>query len=106
MRFDPGDLVLLVFPFTGDARDKQRPALVLLDAGDDDLLVARVTTQHHASRFDLAIHNWSAAGLLAPSMVRLHKLATVEKKLVRRRLGRLQDSDWTTMRPVLKSILG
>jgi mRNA interferase MazF len=45
MRFEPGDLVLLAFPFTSETGAKQRPALVLLDSGDEDLLVARVTAQ-------------------------------------------------------------
>ncbi len=44
MQFEPGDLVLLAFPFTSETAAKQRPALVLLDSGDDELLVARVTT--------------------------------------------------------------
>ena len=64
MRFEPGDLVLLAFPFTSEAGAKQRPALVLLDAGDDDLLLARVTTQPHTSKFDTVIQNWSKAGLI------------------------------------------
>ena len=106
MLFETGDLVLLRFPFTGQTADKQRPALVLLDAGDDDLLVARVTTHRYASRFDCAIENWMAAGLLAPSTVRLHKLATVEKRLVQRKLGHLDEPDWVMMRPALKRILG
>ncbi len=106
MLFETGDLVLLRFPFTGQTGDKQRPAPVLLDAGDDDLLVARVTTHRYASRFDCAIENWMVAGLLAPSTVRLHKLATFEKSLVRRKLGHLDKLDWVMMRPVLSRIFG
>jgi mRNA interferase MazF len=68
--------------------------------------VARVTTQLATSRFDSVIRNWSAAGLLAPSTVRLHKLATVEKQLVRRKLGRLLESDWDLALSGLKQILG
>jgi mRNA interferase MazF len=106
MLFDAGDLVLLIFPFTGESAGKQRPALVLLDAGDDDILMARVTTQRHTSRFDSVIRDSSAAGLLAPSTVRLHKLATVEKRLVRRKLGRLPESEWAIMCSLLKQIPG
>jgi mRNA interferase MazF len=40
-----GDIVLLQFPFTDTAGSKRRPALVLLDTGDDDIVVARVTGQ-------------------------------------------------------------
>jgi mRNA interferase MazF len=106
MQFETGDVVLLMFPYTAAAGAKQRPALVLLDAGDDDILVARVTTQPATSRFDATILGWSAAGLLAPSTVRLHKLASVEKGLGRRRLGRLRESDWNSARSVLRQILG
>jgi mRNA interferase MazF len=63
-QFEPGDLVLLAFPFTGATGAKQRPALVLLDSGDEDLLVARVTTQRRVSEFDMVIHSWSVAGLV------------------------------------------
>jgi len=104
MQFERGDVVLLTFPFTASG-GKQRPALVLLDAGDDDILVARVTTHPSASRFDYTIANWSAAGLLAPSTVRLHKLASIEKALVRKRLGRLGKSDWDSALSILKTIL-
>src|SRR5438105_3380063 len=106
MLFEAGDLVLVMFPFTGAGAGKQRPALVLLDTGDDDLLVARVTTQRHNSKFDSAIQHWREAGLLAPSTARLHKLATVEKLLVRRILGHVHESDWLTLRLLLKQILG
>ena len=105
MQFDAGDVVLLSFPFTAGVGAKQRPALVLLDTGDDDLLVARVTTQPHNSSFDLAIVDWRAAGLLAPSIVRLQKLATVEKSLVRKRLGQFSQPDWGAVRSLFQRIL-
>ena len=41
--YQPGDVVLLAFPFTDGVRQKQRPALVLLDTGDPDIVVARIT---------------------------------------------------------------
>ena len=48
-----GDLLLVTFPFVLGDRGKQRPALVLIDARDDDVLLARVTTQdrHRVSMF-------------------------------------------------------
>jgi mRNA interferase MazF len=39
--YQPGDVVLLAFPFTDGVRQKQRPALVLLDADNPDIVVAR-----------------------------------------------------------------
>jgi predicted RNase H-like nuclease len=104
MHFEPGDLVLLNFPFTSEAGAKQRPALVLLDANDEDLLVARVTTQPYSTSFDVPISDWGGAGLIAPSTVRLHKLATVEKRLVKRRLGALQKPDLSSLRSAFERV--
>lgn len=91
--FRPGDLLLVTFPFTRGDRGKQRPALVLSDTGDADVIVARVTTQRYDTSLDVHISEWKAAGLLAPSVVRLHKLATVEKDLVTREIGTLTRTD-------------
>ncbi len=37
----PGDLVLADFPFTTSGPGKPRPALVVLDTGDADVVLAR-----------------------------------------------------------------
>jgi|GEM_PF-3350446 mRNA interferase MazF len=42
MNYQAGDLLLMAFPYVGGAQSKVRPALVLLDMGDEDVLVARV----------------------------------------------------------------
>jgi mRNA interferase MazF len=91
--FQPGDVVLVAFPFTSGGESKQRPALVLLDTGDDDLVIARVTTQVYQTPHDVFLTDWKKAGLLAPSVVRLHKVATLAKSRVSRRLGRLEMGD-------------
>lgn len=40
-----GEVVLLAFPFASRREVKRRPALVLLDTGNADILVARITSQ-------------------------------------------------------------
>jgi len=92
-RFEPGEVLLLAFPFADESGHKRRPAVVVLDAGDQDVLVARVTSQPHSTPFDLHIAGWQGAGLLGPSVIRLHKLATVAKGSVTRRIGELQEAD-------------
>jgi mRNA interferase MazF len=88
-----GDLLLVDFPFTASGQTKARPALVILDTGDADVMLARVTTQTWNTQFDVPIVAWQQAGLLAPSVVRLHKLATLSKSRVQHRLGKLDASD-------------
>jgi mRNA interferase MazF len=106
MLFERGDIVLLAFPFSSGIGVKQRPALVLLDTKDQDLLVARVTTQRHQSSFDIAVKDWKQAGLLAPSWIRVHTLAAVEKRLVRRKLGRISDADWSMAPEAILRMIG
>lgn len=88
-----GDVLLVAFPFVGEPKNKRRPALVVADIGDQDVLLARITTQKSRDEFDLELSDWKSAGLLAPSVVRLYKLATINKLLIQRQLGRIIDAD-------------
>jgi mRNA interferase MazF len=91
--YRPGEIVLLSFPFADAAGAKRRPALVLIDTGDEDIVVARVTSQKPQTNLDIELVEWQQAGLLLPSVVRVHKLATVKKRLVEKRLGTVTPTD-------------
>ena len=54
---------------------------------------------------EAAIGKWKEAGLLTPSVLK-PLIATVEKGLVPRKLGRLEEEDRRTLRGVLDGILG
>ena len=43
--YEFGDVVLVDFPQSGSDQPKRRPALVVLDIGDADLLLAPITTR-------------------------------------------------------------
>jgi mRNA interferase MazF len=99
-----GEIVLLAFPFADAVGAKRRPALVVLDTGDQDLVVARVTSQATQAAFDVTVVDWQQAGLLLPSVVRVHKLATLEKRLAERRLGALTTEDWQRVRTTIQQL--
>ncbi len=86
-------IVLINFPFVGSNEIKKRQALVLIDTKDEDLIVSCITSQPSKSNFDVEVINWQKTGLLLPSFVRLHKIATIEKKLIERVLGNLDKND-------------
>jgi mRNA interferase MazF len=102
---DSGDVVLVAFPFTDAKAVKRRPALVLLASGNRDLLLARITGRAERSVWDVPVTAWSAAGLLAPSVIRLDKLATLQRTLIERRLGRLSAADRGHVRTTLRKLL-
>lgn len=102
--FNTGEVVLMLFPFSGLSGARRRPALVLIDTGDEDIVVARITSQTVRDTFDVELMEWREAGLLLPSVVRLHKLATLEKNLVERRLGSLMAGDWAMVSESLRKM--
>ena len=93
----------MAFPFSS-AGVKRRPALVLADTGDNDVLVARITSSQAQTPYDAILRNWQSAGLLSPSVVRADKLATLEKKLVERRLGSLTQDDISFVAAAIRTV--
>jgi mRNA interferase MazF len=102
MSFSPGDILLVPVVFSDGSGHKKRPVVVVYDSADADLLVAPVTSQMARSPRDVPVVNWQRAGLRLPSIVRLEKLATVEKATVIKRMGQLVTDDWKEMKAVLK----
>lgn len=99
--YEPGDVVVVPFPFTDLPVTKRRPALVLSAAAfqkeTGHAVCAMITTaQASAWPSDHAIGDLRAAGLTQACVVRM-KLFTIDAALVLRRAGRLAAEDW---RPV------
>jgi mRNA interferase MazF len=89
--FNFGDIVLLKFPFTDGNSFKKRPALVINDYNDDDVIVSRITSKIYNSPQDIFIDQWEACGLQLPSVIRVHKIATLEKQLVETVIGKISE---------------
>ncbi len=102
--YKQGDIVLMRLPFTSGEEEKKRPALVLVDTGDEDVVVARVTSRQGDTAYDVPVASWQQAGLLLPSVVRVHKLATLEKRLIDRHLGTLTPHDWQQVREAVRHL--
>jgi len=92
-----GDVYICHFPFTSGRGAKPRPVLVLRDF-DPDCLICRITSVPHQGFLDLGVSHWQDAGLEKPSTIRLSRLVTVEKQLLRLRIGRLAPDDLRLVR--------
>ena len=93
MNLRPGDVVLARIEFHQITGSKVRPAVVVLDTGDDDFIAAPVTSRPRHSDHDLPISDWQQAGLNAASTARVHKAGVLPKSDILRHLGRLQGAD-------------
>jgi len=87
-----GEIVLLKFPFTKGKIYKKRPALLLRDTEDNDIVVCRITSKLYETEFDVEVKHWKKCGLKLPSVVRLHKIATLEKKIIEQKIGLIDNS--------------
>jgi mRNA interferase MazF len=105
MTLRPGEVVLIRIEFHQTPGGKLRPAVVLLDSGDDDFVAAPITSRLRTSDFDVAIQQWREAGLNTASTVRVHKLTVLAKGDVVRRLGERAEPDQTALRAVLRRAL-
>ena len=96
---ETGDVVLVRFPFVEIDQTKKRPALALnvvrVGKGPGLVTIAMITSKIDglALAGDVPLEQWRATSLLHPSIVRLSKIATVDYRLVEKRLGKLHDSD-------------
>lgn len=91
-KYSFGDIVLLRFPFTDGQSYKRRPALVINDTNDGDIVVCRITSQIYKTKFDVKVDNWENTGLKLPSVVRIHKIATFEKDMIETVMGKIDNS--------------
>lgn len=88
-----GDIVLVPFPFTDLTGSKKRPALVLV-SGELDVTVSFISSQlHWQEPTDLLLQTDKSNGLKKPSLVRLSKLATIDKSLVIGRIGTISEPE-------------
>ncbi len=82
-----GDLVLIPFPFTDLSGSKVRPALVLAVTALDVTLAFITTQLQWQEPTDVVLQPTQLNGLKKQSLIRLSKLATLDRQLAQGRLG-------------------
>ena len=109
IRYKSGDIVLIPFPFTDFSTFKQRPALVIssgkFNEKQDDIIIVAITSHVvyplRENEFFLPTSKQENLGLLGASIVKLGKIVTVDKRLVRKILGKVSAK---TMKIIIASI--
>lgn len=106
-----GDDVLVPFPFTDQSTTKKRPAIIVSSDAyhrdRPDVILMAVTSQGWPAEGvgEVAVERWKEADLLRPSVLE-PLLATIERGLLIRKLGRLEEQDRDALRRSLRLILG
>ena len=99
-----GDLVLISFPFTNLKGAKRRPAVVLV-VNEIDIVVCFITSKiDSTSDTDLVIKPHHNNGLKRISTVRVDKIATLEKDLIKGKIGELSSEEISEVNVRLRRI--
>ena len=102
---ETGSIALLRFPFTDGLGCKRRPVLILRDFEDGDMLVCRITSKIYESKYDIFLDDWLKFGLKLPSVVRVHKMATLEINMVETIMGQIDNVMLNKIKFIYTSII-
>lgn len=100
-----GDIILITFPFTDLSGSKLRPALVLAETSSDVMVMFITTKLKWMDTTDVVINPATDNGIKKQSLIRVTKIATLDKTLVQGKLGVIDRSTQTEVENKLKTYL-
>jgi mRNA interferase MazF len=99
-----GTIVLIPFPFTDLTGSKLRPALILAET-QLDVTVSFITTQlRWQEQTDIPLAPTALNGIKKLSLVRLSKIATIDKNLIKGKIGNIPPLQIVELDQKLKAI--
>lgn len=111
--YERGQVIVVNVPYTDGFGVKARPALVV-SARDfhrklPDIIICPITSQpryhHRPGPGDHPLRRWRKARLHHPSTVRVSKLLSVDKRLIKSTLGTLASEDLGAIESLLRDAL-
>ncbi|MDT3740524.1 MAG: type II toxin-antitoxin system PemK/MazF family toxin [Candidatus Kapabacteria bacterium] len=92
-------IVLVPFPFDDFSDTKVRPALCLTSeiGWYENIIISFISSKLSDENLDsdfVLLKNsifWEGTGLISDSVIRLHKLVTVPKRIIKRKLGSINN---------------
>ena len=110
-KLEPGDTVLVNFPFTDLQSSKVRPALVLSIKGEDIIILgifSRVPENLRDSWIKIGDLNpaFKQTGLKKASIIKTEKITVVHQSLIRKGLGSIPPELMLQVKQTLRKTLG
>lgn len=100
-----GDIVLVTYPFTDLSGEKLRPAFVVLPEDDiGDMICAFITSVGPPDgEYEIGLKK-GEGGLHLDSVLRLRKLMTVHKSIVKGRIGSIEGKTLENIQAKIKDL--
>jgi mRNA interferase MazF len=107
-----GDIVLIPIPFTDLSSQKRRPVIVIsndeYNRTSPDVVVVAMTSNPTSSRYSFVISaaDLAQGALNRPGTVRADKVYTLEKSLIVKTFGRVNERTMDRIRAALAELTG
>ncbi|MFH1365010.1 MAG: type II toxin-antitoxin system PemK/MazF family toxin [archaeon] len=87
-----GDIIVLEFPFSNLIQIKRRPSLIIKVPKGDDIIVCQITGKSYEKSVEIPIkkENFNKGNLKTESYIRLNKIFSIEKSLIKYKIGSLK----------------
>jgi len=91
-RLVKGDVLVIEFPYSNLKNTKRRPVLILKVPKGEDIIVAQITGLSYEKSVEITLKNeeFKKGSLKRESYVRMDKIASIEKSLIKYKLGSLK----------------
>jgi len=105
------DIVLLPFPFSDLKQSKVRPVIILSNdkhnKKSDDVVVIPLTSNLQKTDYDMLItnKNLEAGNLVVVSRVKVDRIFSVEKKLIKMNIGKINKQTFSKIKTLLSSLV-
>lgn len=94
-----GDIVVIDFPFSNLKNSKRRPVLLLKLPKGEDVIVCQITGLSYERDVEMKItaNDFSSGSLKRDSFVRIDKISSIEKNLIKYKIGSLKKDKFNTI---------
>ena len=90
--FVKGDILVIEFPYSNLKNAKRRPVLILKVPKGEDIIVAQITGLSYEKSVEIPLkdEDFRQGNLKRDSYLRIDKIASIEKSLIKYKIGSLK----------------
>ena len=105
--FVRGDIVVIHFPYTDLSATKKRPALIIAPLEGEDIILCQITSKDTKDKYSipLLMSDILIGSFHYTSNIRPNRIATLDKKLIAKRIGKLNNLKLQKVVDTLKKII-
>ena|SRR3989338_10274191 len=92
-KFIKGSVVVVPFPFSDLSQAKKRPALVITDLNNNDLILCQITSQQIHDNYSITLEDkdFSKGSLKKESNIRPNRIFTADKNIILYQVGQVNE---------------